>query len=256
MRRKLNGSTTAAIGMFLISGVLASVLGVRQYERVTTHEVLGIVGSWPAGTQIVPDMLTRVRIDAAEPGITDPRQVLGKQLSRNVEHGAIIRPAELSRPVRSWLAQQVPEGKVLYTLAPQSGSIPHSQLRNGDLFDVIATGPAGVRTVAQDVRLIGVLSARSSAASGAGGTGLMRAAAHHPQRESATSLVVALAPQFVYPLASLGPQDKVSIVLHGTSARQADERPRIEPPPTQRLVEVVTGLERKLIPVKILAGTP
>lgn len=253
MKRKLTGSTTAAISMFLISGVLASVLGARQFERFTTHEVIGVNGNWPTGTQIDGAMLRKVRVNNEVSGIKDPRLVLGKQLDRPKRDGEIIRPAELKRPIKSWLAQQVPEGKVLYTLSPKLGSIPHNQLRNGDSFDVIATGRRGVRTIARDVRLVGVLSGKTAAAATAAISGF-GAGSSAPRQRGDSSLVVAVAPEYIYPLASIGQNDNVSIVLHGAYDEQADNRPTIDPRPTQRQVEVVSGLSRKMVSVAIPAS--
>lgn len=254
MKRKLTGSTTAALSMFLLSGVLASVLGVRQFERFTTHEILGMNGNWPAGVSIESQMLRKIRVSKDIAGVVDQRMVLGKQLSSNKKDGEILRPTELRKPVRSWLAQQIPAGKVLYTMAPRKGSIPHSQLRNGDLFDVIATGRNGVRTVARDVRLIGVLGGKSPAQTPSGGLGALAFGGTPGTNRGAdkTSLVVAVAPEYVYPLASIGGGDTVSIVLHGSrDADQAGERPVIDPKPTRRSVELVTGLKRRVVNIDI-----
>jgi hypothetical protein len=253
MKKKLTGSTTAAISMFLISGVFASVLGARQFERYTTHEVLGLNGDWPAGVALEAAMLKKIRVDKDVSGIPDPRQVLGLKLGAPKKDGEVLRPAELKRAERSWLAQQVPEGKVLYTMAPQSGAIPYTQLRNGDSFDVIATGRNGVRTVARDVRLIGVSGGRSSGTdsrSDQGGfLGLARPKAS--VRGKGVSLVVAVAPEYVYPLAHISPKESVSIVLHGEESQVTERRAEIDPLPTHRQIEVVSGLKRKIISVAI-----
>ncbi|WP_416397236.1 hypothetical protein [Allohahella sp. A8] len=247
MNKKFTGSTTAAISMFLISGVLASVLGVRQVERITTHEVLGIAGNWPAGVSIEPTMIQKVRVDKQVTGIKDPARLLGKRLANDKKHGEIFRRNELATPPRSWLAQQVPEGKVLYTMKPQPGAIPHSQLRNGDLFDVLATGPKGVRTLARDVRLVGVMGGKNGRELPAGNL----ASVSGPASRLAFSMVVAIAPEYVYPLASIRSSDVVSIVLHGSghSSSDSDSRVSIEPAPTHRNIEIVAGLIRRQVAV-------
>lgn len=245
MNKKLTGSTTAAISMFLISGVFASVLGVRQVERVTTHEVLGIAGDWPAGASIEPAMIQKVRVDKQVAGVKDPSQVVGKRLVSDKRHGQIFRPNDLSVPPRSWLAQQIPEGKVLYTMRPQAGAIPHSQLRNGDLFDVLATGPEGVRTLARDVRLIGVMGGQNGSQAPSSNLALASRTSKAPE----ASMVVAVAPEYVYPLASIRSQDVVSIVLHGSGTSSGDSRIRIDPAPTHRNVEIVAGLSKRQVAV-------
>ena len=245
MNKKLTGSTTAAISMFLISGVFASVLGVRQVERVTTHEVLGIAGDWPAGVNIVPAMIQKIRVDKQISGVKDPTQLVGKRLVNGKKHGEIFRRNELAAPPRSWLAQQIPEGKVLYTMKPQAGAIPHSQLRNGDLFDVLATGPEGVRTLARDVRLIGVMGGQGGRQSPGG----ILASGSRTTGTPELSMVVAIAPEYVYPLASIRSADVVSIVLHGSGHSMTDSRIRIEPAPTHRNIEIVAGLSKRQVAV-------
>lgn len=245
MNKKLTGSTTAAISMFLISGVFASVLGVRQVERVTTHEVLGISGDWPAGVAIEPAMIQPVRVDKQVSGFKDPSHLVGKRLATDKKHGQIFRRGDVAAAPRSWLAQQIPEGKVLYTMKPQAGAIPHSQLRNGDLFDVLATGPEGVRTLARDVRLVGVMGGQNSQQSSANSTSILA----RPQSVPGVSMVVAIAPEYVYPLASIRSSDVVSIVLHGASGSDRVGRPRIDPKPTHRNIEIVAGLQKRQVAV-------
>lgn len=245
MNKKLTGSTTAAISMFLISGVFASVLGVRQVERVTTHEVLGIAGDWSAGASVEPAMIRKIRVDKQIAGVKDPSHLLGKRLASDKKNGEIFRRNDLTAPPRSWLAQQIPEGKVLYTMRPQAGAIPHSQLRNGDLFDVLATGPEGVRTLARDVRLIGVMGGQNSRQAPTGNLALASRTASGPK----VSMVVAIAPEYVYPLASIRSSDVVSIVLHGSQHSTPDSRIRIEPAPTHRNIEIVAGLNKRQVAV-------
>ncbi|MBS7663995.1 hypothetical protein I0D00_18890 [Pseudomonas lalucatii] len=251
MKRKYSGSTTAAMATFLVSGVLVSVLGVRQVERHNTQEVWGINGNWPVGTLLRPELLRKVRVDKDRPGVEDPRLLIGKRLTSDKQDGEAIWPAELVKPARSWLAQQIPESKVLYTFTPRKGSIPHSQLRNGDRFDVLVSGRKGVRTVARDARLIGALAQRTPSADAPTGLGSL---ALPPQARdkpvAGTPLVIAIAPEEVYPLASIGPREKVTIVLHGAGEADPD-RQRIEPQPTHRQVELLSGLKRRSVTVEM-----
>lgn len=245
MNKKFTGSTTAAISMFLISGVFAGILGVRQVERVTTHEVLGVAGDWTAGVRIEPKMLQKVRVDKQISGIKNPSYLIGKQLKNDKRNGEIFRAGEAQSPPRSWLAQQIPEGMVLYTMRPQAGAIPHSQLRNGDLFDVLATGPAGVRTLARGVRLVGAMGGQSGAAQSGGALG----AANKSQPSAGVSMVVAIKPEYVYPLASIRSTDVVSIVLHSSENGAANTASRIDPKPTHRTIEILSGFDKRSIAV-------
>lgn len=231
--------------MFLISGVFAGLLGVRQVERVTTHEVLGVAGDWPAGANIESAMIQKIRVDKKVSGVKDPSQLVGKRLAGAKKHGEIFRQNDLTVPPRSWLAQQIPEGKVLYTMKPQAGAIPHSQLRNGDLFDVLATGPEGVRTLARGVRLIGVIGGQNGRLAPSGHLASVSRTTVTPE----ASMVVAIAPEYVYPLASIRSSDVVSIVLHGSGNSTTDSRIRIEPAPTHRNIEIVAGLNKRQVAV-------
>lgn len=251
MKRKYSGSTTAAMAMFLVAGALVSVLGARQVERHNTQEVWGINGNWPVGTLLRPELLRKVRVDKQRPGIEDPHLLIGKQLAADKQDGEAIWPAELAKPAKSWLAQQIPESKVLYTFTPRKGSIPHSQLRNGDRFDVLVSGRNGVRTVARDARLIGALA--QSAPRPSASTGLSSLTLPPQTRDKqaeGTPLVIAITPEEVYPLASIGPREKVTIVLHGAGAADPERQP-IEPQPTHRQVELVSGLKRRSVTVEL-----
>lgn len=245
MKRKFKGSTTVALGVFLVSSLLAGTLSVRQFERLTTHEILGINGQWPAGSLVNKDMLKLIRVDDDILGLKDPRLLIGKFLSNDKDNGEMITSSDVIRPVKSWLSEQVPESKVLYTLKPKSGTIPHSQLRNGDSFDVLVTGRHGVRTVASDVRLVGVMRGKKVV----GELNPLAKSASKQNLHSAVSLVIAVEPDEVYPLASITANEVVSIVLHGKEGEH--NRASIEPRPTHRTIELLTGLKRRNIRVGI-----
>ncbi|AOE83786.1 hypothetical protein [Pseudomonas sp. TCU-HL1] len=251
MKRKYSGSTTAAMATFLVSGLLVSVLGARQVERYNTQEVWGINGDWPVGTLLRPELLRKVRVDKDRPGVEDPRLLIGKRLATDKQDGEAIWPAELVRPAKSWLAQQIPESKVLYTFTPRKGSIPHTQLRNGDRFDVLVAGRNGVRTVARDARLIGALAPRTpNVAAVTGLSSLTLPAQMRDKPAEGAPLVIAIAPEEVYPLASIAPREKVTIVLHSAGDAGPD-RQRIEPQPTHRQVELLSGLKRRNVTVEL-----
>lgn len=245
MKHKYKGSTTVALGVFLMSSLLAGTLGVRQFERFTTHEVLGINGQWPAGSIVQENMLKLIKVDNDVFGLKDPRLLIGKFLTNDKKSGELIDASDVERPERSWLSEQVPESKVLYTLKPKSGTIPHSQLRNGDSFDVLVTGRRGVRTVANDVRLVGVMKGKSIV----GESNPLTRSASKKNMLTTASLVIAVEPEEVYPLASIGANEIVSIVLHGK--HKEHDRESIVPDPTHRTIELLTGLKKRTISVGI-----
>lgn len=245
MKRKFKGSTTVALGVFLVSSLLAGTLSMRQFERLTTHEILAINGQWPAGSLVHENMLKLIRVDDDILGLKDPRLLIGKFLTSAKDNGEMITSSDVMRPAKSWLSEQVPESKVLYTLKPKSGTIPHSQLRNGDSFDVLVTGRRGVRTVASDVRLVGVMKGKKVV----GELNPLSRSASKQNLHSAVSLVIAVEPDEVYPLASITANEVVSIVLHGKNVEH--NRASIEPRATHRTIELLTGLKRRNIRVGI-----
>ncbi len=249
MKRKLTGSATAAVMVFVVSTALAGVLGVRQVERLSTQMAWVASGDLTPGQTISRDMLAQRRISNDLAGIDNPAEVLGKLLLSAKKDGDRFRPSDLQAAPKSWLSQQVPAGRVLYTLRPRLGTIPHAQLRGGDVFDVLASGPAGVRTVARDVRLVGSLSDKPQAMAQAPGAFAALAQPVKPAKGAVTgpSLVVAVTPADVYPLASISDREVVSLVLHSAKSVALGKRPSISPQPTHRKVEIVNGLKRKTV---------
>lgn len=253
MKRKLNGSATAAVMVFVVSTALAGVLGVRQVERISNHLTWVARVDLVAGTQISRDMLQQQRISNDIQSVSNPRQLVGKLLLRNKDSGEPFMRSDLQNPPQSRLAQRVPPGRVLYTLAPKKGAIPHTQLRSGDVFDVLASGPAGVRTVARDVRLMGTLTNKPSAMPEPSGPLALLGTPSGRKVGTATgpSLVVAVHPADVYPLASIAMGEVISLVLHGAEMVENRERPSISPQPTHRQIEVFKGLKRKTVHVRL-----
>ena len=155
---------------------------------------------------------------------------------------------DLTTAPKSWLAAKVPEGRVLYTLTPKNTAIPHSQIRYGDRLDILARGRRGVRTVASNVLLMGALSQNNGANAPAKGRGLLTALASQPGGskgdDGGTPLVLAVLPNDVYPLAGIGSNEEVTIVLHGEAELVKGELLKIAPSATHRQIEIVSGLKR------------
>lgn len=253
MLRKLSGSATVAMGMFLVSGVLVSVLGVRQVERHNTEDAWVMQGDWPKGVTVQQGMLRKARLEKSQGGIQNAGLLVGKRLTADKRDGDVIKASDLQAQERRWLAKQVPAGRVLYSFTPRSGTIPHSQLRNGDRFDILASGRAGVRVVAKDVRLVGVMKHKSKQSGMQDGLSRLLLPAL-PQDADATaraSLVIAVEPDDVFPLARTGQHEAISIVLHGAHAGATGFTADIEPPPTQRTIELLSGLKRKTVAVDL-----
>ena len=244
----MTGRASALVAVFVITGILVLVLGARQVYRLTTSPTWVASSDLEAGHVITPESLKRAR-SGDDGGIDNPRALLGKQLEVDKEKGDVFRPVDLTMAPKSWLAAKVPEGRVLYTLTPKNTAIPHSQIRYGDRLDILARGSRGVRTVASDVLLMGALSQNNGAAAPAKGRGMLTALAAQPggskgRGDDGIPLVLAVRPDDVYPLAGIGSNEEVSIVLHGEAELAAGELLKIAPSATHRQIEMVSGLER------------
>ncbi len=257
MSRKSKGSVTASMAMFVSSGIMASVLGLRQYDRATTELAWVTQSDLRAGQTISQTMLKRARVKEDRLGIEDMRLVIGKRLTTDKRAGETISPADLSepsRPAARSLAEHIPEGRVLYSLQLGSNSsVPLSQLRAGDRLDVLIRGRYGVRTAATDVRLVGVMRPRSGASPSAADAKITSLLPQKPKAmptSGATTLVLAVDPAHVYPLANVGTQDIVSLVLHSAYDVAAGRSVSVTPQQTERAVEVVAGLARSTVYVK------
>ncbi len=254
MKRKLTGSATGSIVLFLASSMLASVLGIRQVDRMGMEDVWVASTNLKVGDIITPKFLEQRKMKPDGAVLAEPRSLIGKQLRTEKSAGEPFSSSDVVARTKPTLAQAVPEGRVLYTLTPDPSSIPFSQLRGGDRLDVLATGPAGVRTIARDVRLVGVMRPGRSGSRN-DGQGVMSLL---PQKQPAaskgrkvTSLVVAVFPDHVYPLASVRGSERVTLVLHGARDLARGEPLAVKPTPTHREVEMVQGLVRKVVKIRI-----
>lgn len=252
MKRKLSGSATGSMVLFFASSVLASVLGLRQVEHFTTEPGWVAKTHLPAGQLITPAFIREARIKGDLQSVTQPGQLIGKMLRVDKKSGEAFSYGDLATPKAKTLAQVVPVGRVLYTLKPAPHSVPVEQLRGGDRLDVLVKNRSGVHKVASDVRLIGVMRPSNGKHSGDNVMSLL------PQKKSATangrnitSLVVAVHPHEVYPLASIGGADQVSLVLHGSHDLARGGPLAVKPKPTHREVEVVQGLKISKVKLRL-----
>lgn len=250
MKVKLTGSTTAAMAVFVISTGLASILGVRQYERLTSHLAWVARDNLAPGLILDKSMLEQQRVDNNGDALPDLGQILGKQLRHAKQAGEPVMAADVQRQARTWLSQKVPDGRVLYTLTPRANAIPPSQLKGGDAFDVLVTGPAGVRTVAQNVRLMGVMKPRSGQGQAANGP-LAALTQQGRNKPAGNVMVIAVMPEDVYPLASIHPAESVSLVLHSAASINAGEPVSVRPPASHRAIELVFGSSKQSVKVKL-----
>ncbi|MCK5860083.1 SAF domain-containing protein [Abyssibacter sp.] len=255
MKSKTRGSATASIALFVTSGLMASVLGLRQYDRVTSVPAWVTSAPVQAGDVLTQDQLTQSRIPRDEVGIDNPQTLVGKRLRISKGAGEAIQPGDLivpAPPQQKTLAQHVPQGRVLYSLPlGNHATTPLSQLHAGDRLDVLVRGRNGVRTAATDVRLIGVLKPRGSSPSTDDGGAITSLLPQRSSRQAAasgnTTLVLAVQPEHVYPLAHIAAADQVSLVIHSALDVALGRQITVTPARTERPVEVVAGLERSTV---------
>lgn len=257
MKRKLKGSVIASAVLFLTSGVMASVLGVRQYDRATSE--MSWVTSAPvqAGQVITAGLIKQARVKSDDVGINNPRELVGKRLKSDKDKGETFSVNDFEqseRAQRRTLAEHIPQGRVLFSLKLGSGSqVPFSRLNKGDRLDILVKGRYGVRTAATDVKLIGLM--KSGGKKQAGGddgkiTSLLPQRKPDSASAASTTLVLAVEPSHVYPLASIGSNDQVSLVLHSAYDVAMGKTVSVTPRKTQRAVEVVSGLDRTQVYVR------
>ncbi len=254
MTRKSTGSATASAVLFVASGMLASILGIRQYDRVTTEPAWVASNPIEVGQVLTPSMLKQAPVKHDAIGIQNPQQLIGQRMKTSKKPGETFSAADfqtIEKKPPQTLAQHIPEGRVLYSLQMGTqGSIPLSQLQGGDRLDILVRGRTGVRTAATDVRLVGVIRPRSPAGNNATTPGLKGLAQKKPEAKSATgatTLVLAVYPEHVYPLANIGNKDAISLVLHSAHDLAQGNRITITPEKTHRPVEVLAGLSRSTV---------
>ncbi|HAD08438.1 MAG TPA: hypothetical protein DCF62_03055 [Porticoccaceae bacterium] len=252
MKNKFKGSTAVAIILFLSSGVATSILGARQYERISTTPAWVLNTALEKGSVITTRNLIQARIDkdTAQSSIQDPAKLIGKELALFKRSGDVVYQDDIMTPVKRSLSHAIPEGRVLYTLQYIQGGTPLSQLNSGDRLDVVVRGQRSVRTVARDVQLIGIIRPERGEIEEKkqGVLGLLDPRDKDAKAGGgAPSLVMAIRPGDVFPLASIGSNDKVSLVIHSAHDIAKGTRQSVDPARTYREVEVVSGLQRSTV---------
>lgn len=253
MKSKFTGSTTVAVMLFVTSGMLASMLGIRQMEKLSQVTAVVVSSDIISGQVITADMLStrKVHENATTGSIQNPRNLIGKRVSVDKKAGEAIFPKEVKKVKAVSISQSVPEGRVLFTLKQPQGGIPFSQLHQGDRLDILARGKGAVRVVARDVQLIGIIKSSNSSDQQKGMMDLLKPGATNVKSGlSGVSLVMAVRPGDVYPLASLGGQELVSLVLHSAHDVAKGKQQLISMVKTHREIEVVSGVTRNTVKVR------
>jgi hypothetical protein len=251
MKGKLTGSATGAMLLFAVSGMLASVLGVRQYDKLSTATAWTISADMSAGQTITPELLKEQRIDqtAISGTIQNPRQLMGKTLQVNKTAGSAVFSRDLKQAEKKSLSHAIPPGRVLYTLTHIQKGLPYGQLGDGDRFDVVVKGRGGVRTVARDVQLIGINHPTAAQNADKGIKNMLMPKNKKTQSQPGVSLVVAIRPSDVYPLANISASDSVAMIFHSAHDMAQGTQHNIDPKQRFRQVEMVAGVQRSSVRV-------
>ena len=251
MKGKLTGSATGAMLLFAVSGMLASVLGVRQYDKLSTATAWTISADMSAGQTITPELLKEQRIDQATISgtIQNPRQLMGKTLQVNKSAGSAVFARDLKPAEKKSLSHAIPPGRVLYTLTHIQKGLPYGQLGDGDRFDVVVKGRGGVRTVARDVQLIGINHPAAAKGTDNGLKNMLMPKDKKVHSPTGVSLVVAIRPADVYPLASISAADSVAMIFHSAYDMAQGTQHNIDPKQRFRQVEMVAGVQRSSVRV-------
>jgi len=231
--------------------MLASVLGIRQFDKMVTEPAWIVSDHLQSGQIITPASLKKVRIDQEQiPGtIQNPRQLMGKTLKVNKKAGSTIYPSDLKTKKKKSLSQAIPTGRVLYTLEHIQKGMPYGQLSDGDRFDVVVRGRNGVRTVARDVQLIGINYPPSKKVEDSNIKNMLLPKKKQEANQAGVSLVVAVRPSDVYPLASIRASDAIAMIFHSALDVAQGTQQNIDPKQRFHNVEMVTGVNRSNIRV-------
>lgn len=254
MKPRFRGSASVATVLFIVSGITTSALGYRQYERVTTAPAWVVNQFLSKGDVINRSDLLTVRLDKSlvKTSIQNPNVLIGKMLINDKQTGEPVHQWDVAQPKDESLSSAIPSGRVLYTLKYPSSATPISKLNAGDRFDIVTRGQGRIRTVARDVQLIGLVHPeRTKSQSESSMAELLQVKPQGSGGYESTALVMAVRPVDVYPLASIGSSDNVSIILHSAHDVANGLRQDVDPEQRYREVEVVSGLDRKKVRINM-----
>lgn len=251
MKLKLTGSATGAMLLFTASGMLASVLGIRQIDKMSTVSAWTVSSHLQSGEVITPRTLKQVRVNEGDVSgtIQNPRQLMGKTLKVNKQAGSVIYPSDLKVKEKKSLSQAIPPGRVLYTLEHVQKGMPYGQLSDGDRFDIVVRSQNGVRTVARDIQLIGINYPPEKKADDNGLKNMLLPKKSQNANQAGVSLVVAVRPSDVHALTSIRASDAIAMIFHSAHDIAQGTQHSIDPKQRFRNVEMVAGIRRSNIRV-------
>jgi Flp pilus assembly protein CpaB len=249
--------------VFVVALAILGILSYRQFTRIGlfTRPVVVAATTLIDGSILERQQLQLVRMSKAaapEGAVGAIADAEGRQILASKQPGEPITINDLRyRAVRQQkdLADLVPQGRVLTTLAFSNLSLPASELTRGDRIDVLVAGGSQAeqrraRVVVRDAYFIGHLRRRNpsqgSQADNILGVDLSPPTAQ-PKRDE-MALILALRPADVVPLAEIdGSGLHINLVLHGTDSVNSNSMLRVEGYPVPKSVDVIAGVERRKV---------
>lgn len=249
MKSKNKGATTAAMTLLITSGMLASVLGVRQINSEDQALAWVLNKDITVGQILtVQDLLQREIDKSKYPNLSlsvqNPRSLVGKKLTVSKEKFQLVFDNDLVSLNDKNLSSAIPAGRVLYTLKLTSLNVPLSRIHKGDRLDIVAKMRGYVKTIAGDVQLIGISKSPVNK-----NTKTSTVSSSNMSNSASISLALAVLPNDVYSLASLEPEDNVSIILHSAYDIEQGRIQKFERLQVNRTIEVVKGVKNELVTV-------
>jgi len=235
------GLTVARAALVVAAVLLVGVLGYRQINRLTGEKVPVWIatGNLPKGAVVRAANLTLTRVSRPDGALVRRTDIEGRTLLFDKTSGSPFFPGDLEEPPPPpGVAQSIPAGRLLATVKVQSMDLPSLELKAGDRLDILQATTEGVRIVAHDAYMMGLMAAPAPTRAESGtvlGVDLSVPTAR-PTAPGGPALVLAVLPEDVFGLTAAeasGP--KLKLVLHGAGEVQGnaliDLRPKARPAP-------------------------
>jgi Flp pilus assembly protein CpaB len=222
------------VGVVAVIGVLA----YRQIIRFTQTRVPVWVsaGALRAGHVVGRADLRQMEMTTVPARTLASRtDIEGRKLLANKLSGEPFVASDLApRPTPTPLAETIPPGRLLATVAINAMDMPAAQLAAGDRVDIVLATPEGVHMVVKDAHVMGTLTRPQARPAGDSGE-ILGVDISIPTAGSAApagmSLVLAVYPLDVYPLAAAEASGrKMKVVLQPAAAVRAGQLLDIRPP--------------------------
>lgn len=265
MRRTRTGAVSHLFQLPVL-GAAVTVMGLLGYRQVTriarpSMAVLVAQSALAAGTVVDEDALEQVKMsadDVPDGAITEPSTIEGKRLSKSKEEGDVFVRDDFSSPSRyasKGFSSVIPDGRVMTTLTIQNITLPASGLRRGDRVDILVSGKTtdrqrGARIVITDAFVLGYVnpSLPQQAEQGTGPFGMDLSPKTKRRGKDPTSLLLALEPNDVLPLAEIdGAGAHISVVLHSIEELESGDPLVISTRPRAKSVDVIVGAQRERV---------